>query len=200
MDGDELFGRFLQQLRDLLETGEEIARRREGTGPSFATKKTAARGTPDLSRALARAAKSFCQNGVARVEIDRRRPDRSGRFRVAIAGLIPMWMTVEQAALFHALAEPVGDTKDRFVSFKTIAQLHVRVEELTHKPIQERSLFSSISRLKREVLPYPELIRKRETETRGEIPAYRFLLLANGEFIEHRPDGGAIDGATAVDR
>ena len=140
--------------------------------------------------------------GVNRIELAH---DRS-RVRVIIpGGENPIWMSPQRAALLRALAEPSGQSDDRFVPFKTVEQLQRRIEQLTSNSLKPHSVVASIWRLRKKTLrDRPDLIETRDSHASGETTAYRFLLLASGQIIEHPPDDSrdatAIDPATGGDR
>ena len=199
LKADEIIGNLLDaatQLEDegtftLLSAGpRRLRRRRRKTTPLRRTSATAHR----KSR--------FSDTDDIR-QIEFRRHGK--RVRVLIAGLAPIWMSPQRAALLRALAEPTGQSADRCVGFKTADQLQRRIEQLTKTSLKPHSIASSISRLRKKSLrDRHDLIQTRDAHVSGEPTAYRFLMLAGGRLIEHPPDASAddtaIDPATGGDR
>jgi hypothetical protein len=211
-------GRLVDDLTELLESGQ-AASAAAAPGRGRRGRKVHSPAPPETlePRPSARAddaesaGDAFCAAGVARLEIHRRGP----RARVLIAGLPPIAMSPQRAALLQALAEPLDGAEsppgERFVPFKTVAQLQRRLEVLTKARLKPHTVVSTISRLRDQSLPYRGLIQTRDSHTSDVQTAYRFVLhnaAGCGQLVvhdesavdEHPPDFGAIDGATDGDR
>jgi hypothetical protein len=211
LEADGIIGSLLDAATQLQEDGtftpltsQTRRRKRTATRYTSATAAAPAAQNPPTPPARADAA------GVAHIEFDR----RGKRVRVIIPGLAPVWMSRQRAALLQALTE-AGDSQpsanvssDGLVPFKTVERLQRRIQELiqTTTPLKPHSIVSSISRLRDKSLHDHEhvWIQTRDSHTSGETTAYRFVMRADGQIIEHPPDdaagSGAIGPATRGDR
>jgi hypothetical protein len=185
--GDRLITEVLDLIEQLRQEGRlgELSQKLFGRARATAVRHTA--------EPVGREGAGAGAAGVTQIVLQR----RGTLMRVAIGGFKTFWMPAQRGALLKALAEPVGDSRDGFVAFKTPDQLQRRIAQMTGRTLKPHSIASAISRLKSRSLPPDarELIQTRDSHTSGEPTAYRFLLCAGGTLIEHPPDGGADGGA-----